>query len=232
MATIKLFVSNSMRGVMDTLVPEFRKASGHEISISYDPAKVMMERIRKGESADLAILGGSAIPELEKMGKMAAGSSREVSSCGVGVAVGARARKPDIGTVDAFKRALLGVKSIAYTEQGASGMYFAKLIDDLGIGDAIRAKAVRRPGGLVGELVASGEAELAVQQIPELMAVPGIQFVGPFPHEVQVITKSLGAIFADAREPAAAKAFLDFLLTPASARVIKAKGHEPAKGQG
>jgi molybdate transport system substrate-binding protein len=111
-------------------------------------------------------------------------------------------------------------------------MYFAKLIDDLGIGDAVRGKAVRRPGGLVGELVAAGKAELAVQQIPELMAVPGIQFVGPFPKEVQMITKSAAAVLADAREPAAAKAFLDFLLTPASARVIKAKGHEPAQGQG
>jgi molybdate transport system substrate-binding protein len=221
MATIRLFVSNSMRGVMDVLVPDFRQASGHEVSISYDPAKIMMERIRKGESADLAILGGSAIPDLEKMGKVAPGSRRAVSSCGVGVAMSAGARKPDIGTVDAFKRALLAVKSIAYTEQGASGMYFAKLIDDLGIGDAVRGKAVRRPGGLVGELVAAGKAELAVQQI-----------VGPFPKEVQMITKSAAAVLADAREPAAAKAFLDFLLTPASARVIKAKGHEPAQGQG
>ncbi|HKA38812.1 MAG TPA: substrate-binding domain-containing protein [Burkholderiales bacterium] len=232
MGEIRLFVSNSMRGVMDELVPKFRKSAGHEISISYDPAKVMMERIRKGESADLAILGGSAIEDLGKTGKIAAGSRRAISSCGVGVAVGAGARKPDIGTVDAFKRALLAVKSIAYTEQGASGMYFAKLIDDLGIGDAVRAKAVRRPGGLVGELVAAGDAELAVQQIPELMAVPGIQFVGPFPKEVQMITRSWAGIFADAREPAAAKSFLEFLLTPDSARVIKAKGHEPAQGQG
>ena len=230
MATIRLFVSNSMRGVMDTLVPEFRRASGHDVSISYDPVKLMMERIRKGESADLAILGGSAIEDLEKAGKIAASSRRAVSSCGVGVAVAAGARKPDIGTVESFKRALLAAKSIAYTEQGASGIYFSKLIVDLGIEAPVKAKAVRRPGGLVGEVVAAGEAELAVQQIPELMAVPGIQLVGPFPTEVQMITQSSAGIFTDAREPAAARAFLDFLLTPASARVIKAKGHEPAKG--
>jgi molybdate transport system substrate-binding protein len=228
MATIRLFVSNSARGVMDVLVPKFERASGHRLTISYDPAKIMMERIRKGESADLAILGGSAIPDLEQMGKIAAGSRRAIASCGIGVAVGARARKPDIGTVESFKRALLAAKSIAYTEQGASGMYFSRLIEDLGIAEPVKAKAVRRPGGLVGELVAAGEAELAVQQIPELMAVPGIQFVGPFPKEVQVITQSAGAVFADAREPAAAKIFLDFLLSPDSARVFKDKGHEPA----
>ena len=230
MATIKLFVSNSARGVMDVLVPKFEQASGHKLTISYDPAKIMMERIRNGESADLAILGGSAIPDLEKMGKVAAGSRRAIASCGIGVAVGAGASKPDIGTVESFKRALLAAKSIAYTDQGASGMYFSRLIEDLGISGPVKAKAVRRPGGLVGELVATGEAELAVQQIPELLAVPGIQFVGPFPKEVQVITQSSGAIFADAREPAAAKAFLDFLLSPDSARVFKAKGHEPAQG--
>jgi molybdate transport system substrate-binding protein len=229
MATIKLFVSNSMRGVMDELMPKFRKTSGHEISPSYDPVKLMMERIRKGESADLAILGGSAIEDLEKAGTIAAGSRRAVASCGVGVAVAAGAPRPDIGTVESFKRALLAANSIAYTEQGASGIYFAKLIEDLGIAAPVRAKAVRRPGGLVGELVAAGEAELAVQQIPELMAVPRIQLVGPFPQEVQMITRSWGGIFADAREPAAARAFLDFLLAPDSARVLKAKGHEPAK---
>jgi molybdate transport system substrate-binding protein len=229
MATIRLFVSNSARGVMDVLVPKFEQASGHKLSISYDPAKIMMERIRQGESADLAILGGSAIPDLEQMGKIASGSRRAVSSCGVGVAVGASARKPDIGTLDAFKRALLGAKSIAYTEQGASGIYFSKLIEDLGIAAQVKAKAVRKAGGLIGELVAEGKAELAVQQIPELMAVPGIQCVGPFPKEVQMTTKSYAGIFSDAREPAAAKAFLDFLLSPDSARVFKAKGHEPAQ---
>jgi len=230
MATIRLFVSNSMRGVMDVLVPRFEQSSGHQLSISYDPAKVMMERIRKGESADLAILGGTAIADLEKMGKIAAGSIRAVSSCGVGLAVGARARKPEIGSVDSFKRALLAAKSIAYTEQGASGIYFSKLIEDLGIGGPVKSKAVRRAGGLIGELVAAGEAEMAVQQIPELMAVQGIRFVGPLPKEVQMITQSSAGIFAGAGEPAAAKAFLDFLLTPFSARVFKAKGHEPAQG--
>jgi molybdate transport system substrate-binding protein len=196
MATVRLFVSNSMRGVMDVLVPKFQESSGHELSSSYDPAKVIMDRIRKGESADIAILGGGAIEDLEKMGRIAAGSRRAVASCGIGVAVGAHGPALNIDTVDRFKRALLAAKSIAYTEQGASGIYFSKLIEDLGIAAQVKAKAVRQPGGLVGELVAAGKAEMAVQQIPELMAVPGIRFVGPFPSEVQMITKSAAGILS------------------------------------
>jgi molybdate transport system substrate-binding protein len=228
MATIKLFVSNSMRGVMDKLIPRFERASGHKVSISYDPAKVMMERIARGETADLAILGGSAIADLERAGKIAAGSTRVVASCGVGIAVKAGAPKPDIGTVEAFKRALLAAKSIAYTQQGASGIYFSELIERLGIADPVKARAVRQPGGLIGELVAAGKAELAVQQIPELMAVRGIELAGPLPKEIQQTTVSSAGVFAGSNEPAAARALLDFLTTPASAAVLRAKGLEPA----
>ena len=228
MATIKLFVSNSMRGAMNELIPQFERASGHKVAISYDPAKVMMERIARGEVADLAILGGSAIDDLIKAGKIAAGSKRTISSCGVGVAVLAGAKKPDIGSVEAFKRALLAAKSVAWTQEGASGMYFSKLIERLGIAEPLQAKAVRLPGGLVGELVAARKAELAIQQIPELMAVPGIELVGPFPPEIQVTTVSVAGIFSASSQPVAAKALLDHLTTPAAARVLKAKGMEPA----
>ena len=228
MATIKLFVSNSMRGVMNELIPQFERASGHRVEISYDPAKVMMERIARGEVADLAILGGSAIADLIKAGKVTAGSKRSISSCGVGVAVFAGAKKPDIGSVEAFKKALLAAQSVAWTQEGASGMYFTQLIERLGIAEQLKAKAVRKPGGLIGELVAARKAELAVQQIPELMAVPGIELVGPFPPEIQVTTVSVAGIFSASSQPDAAKALLDHLTTPAAARVMKAKGMEPA----
>ena len=227
MAEIRLFVSNSMRGAMDELLPQFGRASGHKVKASYDPAKVMMERIARGETADLAILGGSAIDELVKQGKVAAGSKRVIARCGVGVGVLAGADKPDIGTVEAFKRALLAAKSIAWTQEGASGMYFSGLIERLGIGAEVQAKAVRQPGGLIGELVAAGKAQLAVQQIPELMAVPGIELVGPLPEEIQQVTVSSAGVFADSKHAGAARAFIDFLSTPDAARVLKARGLEP-----
>lgn len=228
MATIKLFVSNSMRGAMGELIPRFEREKGHKVDISYDPAKLMMERISRGESADVVILGGPALSELAKEGKVVAASQRTMASCGVGIAVRAGARKPDIGSVDAFKRALLAAGSVAWTQEGASGIYFSKLIERLGIAAELQKKAVRRPGGLIAELVAAGEAELAVQQIPELMAVAGVDVVGPLPREIQQTTVSSGGIFAASRQPQAAQELLEFLKTPPSAAVLKARGLEPA----
>lgn len=228
MAKIQLFTTNSMRGALGEMVPQFERASGHAVSISYDPAKIMLERIRRGEKADAAMLSLPAITALEKEGRIVPGSRRPVASCGVGVGVLAGAKKPDIGSVDAFKQALLAAKSVAWTQEGVSGMHFSELIERLGIAGAMKAKAVQQPGGLIGELVVAGRAEMAIQQIPELMAVPGIELVGPLPDEVQKTTPSAAGIFADAKEPAAARAFLDFLGTPVAAKVFRARGHEPA----
>ena len=228
MAEIRLFTSNSMHGVLDELVPQFERASGHKVTVSYDPVKIMMERIARGETGDLAILGGSGIDELVKQGRINATGRRTVARCGVGVAVRAGASKPAIATVEAFKRMLLNAKSVAYTQQGASGIHFSGLIERLGISKEMETRAVRQPGGLVGELVAAGKAEIAIQQIPELLAVQGVDLVGPLPAELQATTVSSAGTFADAKQPDAARALLDFLTTPAAARVFKAKGLEPA----
>ena len=228
MAKIKLFCSNSLRGALTDLVPAFERASGHQVEISYDPAKVMMERIGRGETADAVIIGGEAIDQLVKQGKVAAGSKRAFASCGVGVAVKAGAKKPDIGSVEAFKRALLGAKSIAWTQQGASGIYFSGLIERLGIAGEIRSKAAQQPGGLIAEQLVQGKADLAIQQIPELMAVPGTELVGPLPKEIQQVTASSAGIFAGSQNAKAAEELLAFLTSPASKTVLKAKGLEPA----
>jgi len=227
MATIRVFTSNGMRTVMAELVPRFERASGHKVVVSYDPGQIMMRRIASGEAADVAILGGAALEDLAKQGKIVPESRRAFSRCGIGFAVRTGLPRPDIGSVEAFKRALLAAKSIAYTLEGASGIHFSSLIERLGIAKEVQAKAARQPGGLVGELVTAGKAETAVQQIPELMAVPGIDLVGPLPADLQKITVSTAGLFAGSTEPDAAKAFLDFLFTPESARVIKRMGHEP-----
>ena len=226
-AGINVLCSNSSHAVMDELVPAFERASGHKVSIGYDTAILTLSRIKGGETADAVILNAPAIDELTKQGRIAAGSRRTLARCGVGIAVRAGAPKPDIGSVEAFKRALLDAKSIAHTEAGASGIYFAGLIERLGIAAQVQAKARTRPGGLIGRLVASGEAELAVQQIPELMAVAGIDLVGPLPPELQLISTVTAAVFANAKQPDAAQALLAFLATPAAARVFKTHGLEP-----
>ncbi len=229
---MKVLASNSIRAVLGELVPQFERTSKRAIAVSYDPAKVMLGRIQKGETADVVITGSGAIDDLVKQGKILADSRRILARCRVGVAVRAGAPMPDIGTVEALKRVLLAAKSIAYTQEGASGMHFSGVIERLGIAEEVRAKAVRQPGGLVGELVAAGKAEVAIQQIPELLAVPGIELVGPLPAEIQLVTVSSAGVFAGTKEAQAAESLIDFLSTPAAARIMKAKGLEPATGDG
>jgi len=230
MKKLRVFASNSIRTAMAELVPQFERASRNRVAVSYDPAKILLERIGKGETADLVITGSGAIDALVKQGKILAGSRRVLARCRVGVAVLAGAPKPDIGSVEALKRTLLRAASVAYTQEGASGMHFAGVIERLGIANEVKAKAVRQPGGLVGELVAAGKAEIAIQQIPELLAVPGIELVGPLPAEIQLVTVTAAGVFSGAKQAAAARSLIEFLAAPAAARVIQAKGLEPASG--
>ncbi len=223
---IKVMTSNALRSVFGELGPVFERAHGHKIAAIFDPAQRMLKRVAAGETADVAISSAPAIDELTNQGVIAAGSHPALARFGIGLAVRSGAPKPDIGSVEAFKRVLLDAQSVACTIEGASGIYFAKLIERLGIAGEMNAKARRRAGGLIGELVASGEAELAVQQIPELMAVPGIELLGPLPQELQIISVLSAGIFAASKEPQAAQALIDFLATPESVRVFKAKGFE------
>jgi len=225
--TLKILSSNSIRAVMGELVPQFERSSGMSVSVSYDPARVMLTRIEKGETGDLAITGSGAIDELVTKGKILAASRRVLARCGVGIAVRAGAPKPDIRTVESLKRMLLAAKSVAYTQEGASGMHFSGVIERMGIAAEVKAKAVRQPGGLIGELVAAGKAEVAIQQVPELLAVPGIELVGPLPDGIQLVTVTCAGIFAGAQQAQAAEEFIRFLTTPAATRVMKARGLEP-----
>jgi molybdate transport system substrate-binding protein len=228
MATIELMCSNSMRGVIDELLPRFQSASGHRVAVRYDPAKLMLKRIMGGETGDVAIVSSGATDELVRQGVIAS-ETRRLARSSVGMAVAAGAVKPDISSVDAFKAAILAARSVAYTIDGASGMHFAELIERLGIAQAVRAKAKRQPGGLVGELVARGEAEVAVQQLSELKAVPGIDIVGPLPQAIQKTTVIAAGVFRNAVHAEAAHALIDFLATDAAAETMTAKGLEPAR---
>jgi molybdate transport system substrate-binding protein len=225
---LTVLTSNSIRGVLAVLAPDFERQSGYTLSISYDPAQVMLRRIAAGETGDVAILGTGAIDTLVAEGKIDAGTRRTLARCGVGLAVRAGAPKPDVSTVDALKKALLGTPSIIYTSEGASGIHFARVIEELGIADAIKAKAHQQTGGLVAERLAAGDVDLAVQQIPELLAVSGVELVGPLPEPLQTRSVSTAAVFTSSGQRNAAQAFIDFLATPDAARVFRQKGHEPA----
>jgi molybdate transport system substrate-binding protein len=167
------------------------------------------------------------IDDLARQGKVAPGSRADLARSGIGVAVKSGAPKPDIGSVDAFRRTLLSAKSIAYTATGASGIYFAGVTEKLGIGAEVKAKAKTPAGGHVAELVARGEAEMAVQMISELRGVPGADYVGPLPGDLQMYTVFSAGIFAGAKEAEAAQALIRFLSTPDAAATYKAGGMEP-----
>jgi molybdate transport system substrate-binding protein len=225
---LQVMTSNALRAVLGELAPLFEGAHGCRISASFDPAKRMLKRIAAGEKADVAISNTAAIDKLANDGVIVAGSRRTFARYGVGLAVRAGAPKPDIGSVEAFKRVLLDAKSIACTVEGASGIYFSKLIERLGIAKEVNAKAVRRPGGLIAELVAAGEAELAVQQVPELLAVPGITLLGAFPQELRNDSILSAGVFAASKLQQEGTTLIGFLSTPEAARVFMAKGFEPA----
>ena len=226
-AEIRVLSTNGVRSALVELLPQFERTTGHKVSIDYDTANILFGRVKEGESADLAILTRPIIDDLIKQGKIAGGVGTDLARSGVGVSVRAGIPKPDISSAKALKAALLDAKSIAFTQTGASGIHFAKVLERLGIADPVNAKAKIPAGGSVGELVAKGEAEMAVQQIPELLAVPGIQYVGPLPPELQNFTVFCAGVLTGARQPEAAKALIDFLKTPEAARVFKAKGMEP-----
>lgn len=225
---IRILTSNSSLTVLDALAPAFERASGRRYAVEFDSARTMLARIKGGETGDVVILGAAVIGELEKLGIVAAGTARPFARARVGVAVRAGAPKPDISSVEAFKRAMLDAKSIAHTVHGASGMYVPVLLERLGIADEVRHKIVTRPGGYIGKVVAAGEAEIAVQQIVELLAVPGVDLVGPLPDEIQKVFETAAGILAASTQPEAAEALLRFLTAPAAAAVFKEKGLEAA----
>jgi len=228
MAELKLFATNAVRSVLAELVPPFEQKSGCKVAIGYNTTAQTLDRIRGGETGDALIATAAGLDELAKLGKVIAGSRAALASSSIGVAVRQGAPKPDIGSVDAFKRALLDAKAVAYTASGLSGMYFAGLIERLGIAEQIKAKARIRPGGLIAEVVVAGEADLAVQMVSELLSVPGAQFVGPLPAEINQTSMIEAGILTGTRESGAAGSLIQHLSTSASARVFGAKGLGPA----
>jgi molybdate transport system substrate-binding protein len=228
-AEIKLLTGGAMRGVVDALVPSFEKQTGHKVSVDNATAGVLAKRIAGGEAFDVAIITPKVLADLAQKGRIAAGSRTDLAKVGMGVAVKAGTPVPDIATVEAFKHALLAARSVAYIDPragGSSGIYFDGLLVRLGIADQIRPKARLKQGGHVADLVVSGEAEIGVHQISEIVPVQGAVLAGPLPAEVQNYTTYSAALGTAAKDTAAAKALIDHLAGPAAAPVLKARGME------
>jgi molybdate transport system substrate-binding protein len=224
--SLEVLTSHSSVPVLEALASRFERATGLRYSVVHDSAKLMRARIESGEKGDVVILGTDVVSALAGQGIVSDGSRRPFARARVGVAVRAGAPRPDIGTVDYFRRALLAARSIAHTVHGASGMYVPVLLERLGIAAEMKPKTVTRPGGYIARVVASGEAELAIQQIVELLAVPGVELVGPLPDEIQKVFETSIAVFSGSSRGAAAEALIRFLLAPAAAPLFSEKGLE------
>jgi molybdate transport system substrate-binding protein len=230
-AEIKVLTAGAFKQVLLALLPAFEQQTGHKVIVENDTVGALGKRIEGGEGFDLAVLTPAAVDELTRKGKFVDGSRKNLARVGVGVVVKEGAAKPDIGSVDAFKKALLAAKSVAYIDPaagGSSGIYVSGLLDMLGIAAEVKPKAKLIPGGAVAEHIARGEAELGIHQISEILPVKGITLVGPLPGEIQNYTVYAAGVGANAKESAAAKALLDALSGPASAEVFKSRGMEPA----
>jgi molybdate transport system substrate-binding protein len=222
---IDVMSSPAIREAYLELVPQFEKASRHKVVTSWVGTADIMKRIRAGETVDLVIVAADSLDELIKAGKVV--SRVDLVKSGVGVAVRKGVPKPDISSGEALKRALLSAKSIAYSS-GPSGLYLASLFQRMGIADQLKPKIIQTPPGvMVGEVIARGDADIGFQQVSELLHVAGIDYVGPLPPDIQLITVFSGGVHAGAKQPAVAAELIQFLKSPAAVPVIRKKGMEP-----
>jgi molybdate transport system substrate-binding protein len=221
-----------MQSALEVLVPQFEAQSGFRLVISWNTAPVLVKRLQAGETADVLILNRAGIDTMTREGRVLSGSERTLASSATAIAIKAGAARPDISTQEALKRTLLAARAISYTDPaagGASGIYFAKLLERLGIAAEINAKTTfPPPAGLAADFLLTGEADLAIQQKPELLQVAGIEILGTLPGDLHMVTVFVAGVEASSAHAATAKALIDFLHSRPAAEVLQAKGLDPA----
>ncbi|HXE88969.1 MAG TPA: substrate-binding domain-containing protein [Hyphomicrobiaceae bacterium] len=219
----------AVQGALPGLTAGFEQSAGVRVAADFAPTIGLLARIKAGEAADAAILTREGIDELVGLGLLSGATVVDLVQSLVGLAVKTGAAKPDISTQESLKRALLEARSIAYSRIGASGVWFARLIERLGIAEAVNAKAAIIPSGLTGELAARGETELAVQQLSELMLVPGIDVVGPLALALQTPAVFSAAVFTGSAHAGLARGFLQSLSSVDAAAAFTAAGLAPIR---
>jgi molybdate transport system substrate-binding protein len=231
-ADVHVMISAGFFGVYSELGAAFERASGHKVLISYELGAALMNKVNSDAPLDIVTHYPDAVDDLAKKGKVLPGTRAVFARAGIGVAVKAGAPKPDIGSTEAFKRAMLAAKSVAYSDS-ASGVYVGtELFKRLGVADEMKDKAKMIPAEPVAGVVARGEAELGFQQISELLPIPGADLVGPLPAEVQKITIFSAGTTTNAKQSDAGKALIAFLASSAAAPTLTKAGLEPIAPSG
>src|SRR5262245_6385316 len=226
-AEIKVLSAGAYKSVVVAIQPEFEKQTGHRLVVDNDTVGALAKRVEGGEGFDGIIVSPGAVDDLIKKGKAVAGTRQALARVGIGVMVKEGAPKPDVSTVDAFKKAVLDAKTVAYIDPasgGSSGIYLASLFEKLGIANAVKLKARLTQGGYVADLIVSGEAGVGIHQISEISPVKGVALVGPPPAEIQNYTTYAAGLSSGARDVGAAKALVQALAGSLAAPVLKSKG--------
>lgn len=227
-AELKVLAGGSLRSVLTELEPEFERATGHKLSIHFDTTPNLIKMATSGDPFDLGVVPIDVFKN--DAAKAHFKPTIEFARVGYGVAVRAGAPRPDVSTLEAFKKTLLDAKSITFLPASAAGAYILTVFNRLGIDQAMKAKTLvqEQPTEIIPAVV-KGDAELAIF-VNNVLTAPGVDIVGPFPAEVQQELIFPAAIATDTKEPAAAKAFVDFITSPAAVAVVKAKGMTPGHG--
>jgi molybdate transport system substrate-binding protein len=224
--TVRVLSTYAFKGAVIQLAEPFRSLSGIAIDAEFAPTLGLLKRLRDGETADVLILTQEGLDELIEEGTVAADSKRDLARSYVGIAVKAGAPHPDISSEATLVASLLAARSVAYSKSGASGIYFAQLIGRLGIASKINAKATVT-AGLTAERLITEDADLAVQQISELMQVAGVEIVGPIPLSLQTAAVfSAGTMTGSTRQREAGR-LLCYLASAEVAPLFRACGLEP-----
>lgn len=227
-AEVKVLASTAIKSSLEALAPQYEKAAEDKLVITYGASARLQPAIERGEPFDLAILSDAVTDALIRQGKLAADTRVVIARSGAGVAVREGVPRPDVGSIEAFKRALLAAKSLGYSETGAGAQFLMAMFQHLGIADAMKPKLTLAPPGQTSlQALAAGTIDLDLPQISEAIAAPGVDLVGPLPGELQVYTVLPAALATGAQNRKGAKALLDWLGSPAAVSVIKAKGLEP-----
>lgn len=227
-AELAVFTTRAIATVLDSIAPEFERATGHRLRVTSDIAIRMVRRIRAGTPFDVLVAAPEQIDGLIADGTVIAATRADLARSGIGVAVRAGAPRPDVSSVEAFKRALLGARSVAYLKEGQSGIYLAGLMQRLGLTRAIEPRLTRPATDIVSQLVASGEVELGMVVITQILPTPGVALAGPLPAELQRYVTFTAAVSSRSAAPDAARALIAALTGSRAASVMRAQGMEPA----
>jgi molybdate transport system substrate-binding protein len=225
-AELKVLSGNGPRAAVRELCSQFERATGNKIDLRFGVNPEVKQKIEAGETFDVVVGNPPIVDALIKDG-IVAGPRADIGRASLGMAVRSGAPKPDISSVEAFKRALLSAKAIAFPGKGASGIYFVSLLDRMGIKAEMQSKLKPMEAEDTVEVVARGEADMVVVVATRIVDVPGVDLVGPIPEELQTKIGFAAGLSASTKEPEAAKALIRFLSAPEAAPTLRAKGVEP-----